>query len=117
MGTCLRIPKVNIDRTIGTVSRVSDESRVTSKDKVLMERAMSQHPFDTIQQNSVSTSIVLKERNIDDTNVRCRSGKTDVHGIGLEDLHSKAVDDIERRWVWNLSRGNRVPAISSGHSK
>ena len=37
MGTCLRIPEIDVDSTIGTVGRVSDESRVTSKNKMLVE--------------------------------------------------------------------------------
>ena len=48
-GTCLRIPKVNVNSTISTVWGVSDESRVTSKDKMLVERATSQRPLDAIQ--------------------------------------------------------------------
>ena len=57
MGTCLRIPEVNVDSTIGTVRGVLDESRVTSKNKMLVERATSQRPLDAVQRYSLSTSI------------------------------------------------------------
>jgi len=117
MGTCLRIPEINIDITIGTVRRVLDKSRVTSKNKMLVERATSQRPLDAIQRDSLSTSVVLKERDVDNTNIRCEGGKTDIHSVSLEVSHGKATDDIECSWVWNLSRGDRIPAISSGHGK
>jgi len=116
-GTCLRIPEINVNSAVGAVRRVSDESRVTSKNKMLVERAASQRPLDAVQRDSLRTSIVLKERNVDNTNIRCGSGKTDVHSVSLEVSHGKATDDIECSWVWNLSCGDRVPAISSGHGK
>ena len=116
-GTCLRIPKVDIDSTISTVQGVSDKLRVTSKNKMLVEQAMSQHPLDAIQRDSLSTSIVLKERDVDNANIRRGGGKTDVHSVSLEDSHGKAIDDIEHSWVWNISCGDRIPAISSGHGK
>ena len=68
-GTCWRIPEVEVDSTVGTVSRVSDKLRVTSKDKMLVEQATSQRPLDTVQRDSLSGGIVLKERNINDFNV------------------------------------------------
>jgi len=117
MGTCLRIPEIDVNSTVGAVRRVSDKSRVTSKDKVLVEQATSQRPLDTVQRDSLSAGIVLKERNINDLNVRHGGGKTDIHSVSFEDSHGKAMDDIERSWVWNLSRGHRVPTISSGHGK
>ena len=84
---------------------------------MLVERAMSQRPLDAVQRDSWRTSVVLKERNVDDSNIRHGGGKTDIHGVSFEVLHGKATDDIERSWVWNLSRGDGVPAISSGHGK
>jgi len=116
-GACLRIPEIYVNSAVGTVRRILDESRVTSKDKVLVERAASQRPLDSIQRDSLSTSVVLKERNVDNTNIRRGGGKTDVHSVSLEVSHGKATDDIKCSWVWNLSCGNRIPAISSGHGK
>jgi len=84
---------------------------------MLVERATNQRLLDAVQRDSLSTSIVLKERNVDDLNVRCGSRKTNVHSVSLEDLHGKATDDIKCSWVWDLSCGYRVPAISSGHGK
>jgi len=94
-GACLRIPEVNINSTIGTVGRVSDKSRVTSKNKMLMEWAMSQPPLDVVQRDSLSTSIVLKERNINDFNVQHGSGKTNIDGVCFEDLRGKATNNIK----------------------
>jgi len=116
-GTCLRIPEVDINSTIGTVRRVLDESRVTSKDKMLMEWATSQRPLDAVQRDSLSGSIVLKERNVNDFNVRRGSGKANIDSIGLEDLHGKATNDVESTWVWDLSGRDGIPTISSSHGE
>jgi len=91
MGACLRVPEINVNSTVGTVGRVSDDSKVTSKDRMLVERATSQRP-DVVQRNSLSTSVVLKERNVDNTNIRCGGGKTDIHSVSLEVSHGKATD-------------------------
>ena len=69
MSICLRIPEIDVDSTIGTVGGVWDKSRVTSKDQVLVEWAANQRPLDAVQRDSLSTSIVLKERNIDNANI------------------------------------------------
>jgi len=45
---------------------------------MLVERATSQHPLDAVQRDSLSTSVVLKERNVDNANIRRGGGKTDI---------------------------------------
>jgi len=84
---------------------------------MLVEGAASQRPLDAVQRDSLSAGVVLKERNVDNANIQRGSGKTDIHSVSLEVSHGKATNDIECSWVWNLSCGDRVPAISSGHGK